>query len=291
MDIAECRIKGNPERKIISAKDDILTGKYAEDDIIELRCFYCKELAQLVHDPKRILHFRAEHPDNCPCVNDGREHKIYKITDDTIADDVENIVNFQDNAPREPFVPPLGGDGPEKGNGIIPPNDIDDIDRVIQHGVRYIHTVRGLYNLIRERGPDADLGNGKTGRDLLLDDRALLDVRWNKDLRGIRIAIATRVNPKTLSHEINIPLGYVLFKDRFSENEPDTVYFLVKLRHEEQNKEFRNKVMGTKDDPTIRDPHKDILLLAKWTKIPNDYYLVVSGEINSRCYSFFNYKE
>ncbi len=292
MDVAECRIKSKPKPIFVSAKDDILTGRIAEEDIIESRCPYCKKLASLVHDPRRILHYKAEHPRDCPAVNDGRKHKSRRILVDKEVDAVEDIINYRDNAPCGPVTPPYGGDHEnEPEHDHFPDDNLDDIDQVIHESIRRIHSVSGLYNLIRELGRDADLGNGKTGRDLLLDAYALLDVRWNRDINGIRIAIATRVNPKTLSHQIMIPPGYVLFKDRFSENERDTIYYLVKLNHEEQNNVFRNRTMGTREDPAVRDPHKDILLMARWARVPNDYYLVFSGNINTRCYHFFNYRE
>ena len=286
MNIARCRINNN--WLLIDIGEDILAGKIDERDITEIRCSDCGALAHLVHDPRRVLHFRANHEPYCCCVNDGREHRTHRINTDTVIDDVDDIITYTDHAPS---ARPTGHDRkkkPKHEEDKDKQTPIDDIDRVNIYGVRNIHTVGGMYNYIRANGLDANLGNDLTGRNLLLDAHALRTVRRD-GMSGIKIAVAKRFNPAIVVYPINIPFGYTCLCDAFSTDIEDSVFFIVKLCHTEHNNLFRDKVMGNRKDKTAKDPHRNILLLGDWTIFPHNYYHIYKANINSRCYHFVNY--
>lgn len=288
MNIAKCQING--EWKIVEMERDIIGGLVEEKDISDIRCMYCNASAHIVHDESREWHFRAHHEPNCDIVKDGREHKSHKVTDNTIIDDVETIFHHKDHAPTKTSITKE----PKPDTHDNPPDphpELDEIDSVISYGSRIIHTVGGLYNYVCENGLDADLANGITGRELFLNARALREVRRN-GMCGMRIAITKRFSPSLLKYPFKIPLGYICLCDAFATDIENAVFFVIKLKHAEQNRLFQSKIFGDKNDVSVKDKHRNILILGNWNEYPDDYYnIFISDEINSRCIKFINFKE
>lgn len=287
MNVACCIVNG--KEVPVDIKRDILSGRIDEKDISDMRCPLCGAPAHIVHDTAREWHFRARHEPDCEIINDGRDHKTYKVSENTIIDDPDTIIHHNDHAPTINPRPKPGVDPGEKPHDDA--EDIDDIDAVIKYGTRMIHTVGGIYSYVLSNGLDADLGNGMTGRDLFLNGRALRDVR-RYGMYGIKVAIAKRFSQRSLEHPFVVPKGYTCLSDAFATNIEDAVFYLVKLTRQDQNDLFRSKIMGEPDNPDIKDKHRNIILLGNWRDYPNDYYNVfVSDDINSRCYKFVNYKD
>lgn len=287
MDVASGIVNG--KRIIIEIRSNILSGQYAETEISDLRCSCCNAPASFVHDDRRELHFRAHHEPDCIYVKDGRNHKVNRVAADTLIDDIETILNHTDSAPVINPTP-----RPKKPKIIIDPpdeqNEIDDIDIVVQYETRMIHTVGGIYKYIQDNGLDANIGNGLTGRDLLLTPRVLRDVR-RYGMNGMRIAITKRINPKSLEHPFDIPDGYTCLCDMFATDQENAIFFLVKLSNKLQNDVFKSKIMGDYFGMNVeKDTHDNIILLGNWSEEANDFYNVYkSGDINSHCYKFVTY--
>ncbi len=287
MNVACCIVNG--KEMPVDIKRDILFGRIDEKDISDMRCPLCGAPAHIVHDTAREWHFRARHEPDCDIVKDGREHKVHKVNEKTIIDDLDNILYHRDLAPTitpgpKPGVDP-GADPHEN------PADIDDIDTVIKYGTRYIRSVGGIYSYILANGLDADIGDGMTGRDLFLTARELREVRRN-GMNGKKVAITKRFFQKTLKHPLHVPSGFTCLRDAFATDIENAVFFLVKLSREDQNHVFRDKIMGNPDNPNAKDIHRNILLLGNWRVSPNDFYHVfISDDINSRCYKFIDYKD
>jgi hypothetical protein len=257
-----------------------------EENITNCWCEECSGQASIVHR-KGTIFFRAFHEPDCRIPKDGRKHKTHRIAESTAIDDVYSIISYRDKEP----IPPKktkepSQDDPEEGETDVL-ELVDDIDCINKYGVKHIHTVGGIYDYIRNHGIDADLGEGKTGRDYLLDERALHDVRKN-GINDPKIAIVKRIQPSKLDHEIKIPEGYTLFVDCFSADIQTSVFFLVKLSNKKMNAQFREKVMG---DEKKRNSHKHLLLLGNWKKVPHRDYSVYKAVVNSRCCKFINYHE
>lgn len=288
MNIALCKVNG--KWQLLEMKHDILSNNIDENDISDIRCSYCNVPAHIVHDDVREWHFRAHHEPTCEIIRDGRDHKSHKVTDDTIIDDIIDIFHYVDHAPtiKPKTIDPKPG---KHENPPKPQNEVDEIDSVISYGSRIIHTVGGLYNYALENGLDADLGNETYGRDLFLTARALRQVR-RIGLNGMRIAITKRFSPNMLKHPFRIPFGYTCLCDAFAADIENAVFFLIRLRHKDQNSLFQSKIFGDKLNASIKDKHKNILLLGNWKECLNDYYnIYISDEMNSHCYKFVNYKE
>ena len=283
---ALCKIDG--EYKNLDMKDDILSGRYSEDAISDIRCNCCGASAYIDHSTTRAWHFCASHEPWCIYVHDGRTHAPHKITDQLVIDDINEILKFKASAPA---TTPRGGPtppGPPKKPIITP--EVDDIDTIIQYGVRMIHTVGGIYSHVREKGLDADLGGGLTGRDLFLTSRVLREVR-HTGFTGPRIGITKRIRSDELKHPFNVPWGYICLADAFAVEQENSIFFLVKMCREDQNYEFRKKITSKTYD-SGRDPHDNVLVLGNWHEYPNDLYnLYISDPINSHCIKFVNYKE
>ena len=287
MNQACCIVNG--KKMVVDIDHHILSGQIDDKDISDMRCPSCNAPAQLVHDKRRKLHFRACHEPDCDIVKDGREHKAHMVNANTIIDDTDTILHYQDHAPTiSPAPRPGVNPGADHHNDL---DDIDQVDTVIKYGTRMIHAVGGIYKYVLENGLDADLGNGMTGRDLFLNGRALRDVR-RYGMYGIKVAIAKRFSQRSLEHPFVVPKGYTCLSDAFATNIEDAVFYLVKLTRQDQNDLFRSKIMGEPDNPDIKDKHRNIILLGKWQEYPDDFYNVfISEEINSRCYKFVNYRE
>lgn len=287
MNHACCIVKG--KKMVVEIESDILTGLIDEKDISEMRCPYCNAPAHIVHDSNREWHFRARHESYCDVVNDGRKHKAHKVNENTIIDEPDSILLHRDHAPIIAPGPKPGVDPEAEPQENLA--DIDEIDTVIKYGSRMIHTVGGIYSYLLESGLDADLGNGMTGRDLFLIPRALRDVRRN-GMNGIKVAITKRFYRKNLKHRFAVPNGYTCLCDAFATDIEDAVFFLVKLTRDDQNSIFRDKIMGSPDNPDMKDEHQNILLLGNWREIPhNRYNIFMTDPINSRCYKFANYRD
>lgn len=270
------------DEHLLISVEDIMTGKINEADIKQIYCLDCKQPLHIVHCEDRCSHFRGKHLSTCLAVNDGRDHKTYKVATDVVIDDLDAILSHKDSAPStSPTPPPPIPPVVTPGEGIK--SDIDDIDAVLIPDVKTIHTLSGIYAYLRGNGIDADMGDGHTGRDYLLLPPLMSKLRSLGDL-GVRIAVTRRVSPSEVPLEI--PRGYICLCDAFS-IAPDTFY-LVRLVHPEQHREFRRKIVGT-DSYRTRDPHRNILLLGKWRRYKTSAAYVYIADINSHCVYFVNY--
>ena len=287
MNTAACRFKGKPV--VLEMERDILSGNCNEEDITDIRCTRCNAPAHIAHTTTREWHFRAHHEPDCPIVNDGQEHRAYRVNNNIIIDDIVTIFHYRDHAPANPGPGPIN---PGTGQGNPEPHpDIDDIDSITVYGTRLIHSVGGIYSYVRKEGLDSDIGNGLTGRDLFLTARTLRDVRRN-GMYGMKIAITKRIYTKNLEYPINIPEGYICLADNYAEEMENAVFFLVRIARNDQNDVFRSKVTGDFADPSIKDKHDNILVLGNWHEHPNDFYNVyISEPINTKCYKFVNFRE
>lgn len=159
-----------------------------------------------------------------------------------------------------------------------------------------IKTMSPLFKAIKEIGYNFDMGDGRTARDVVLDEFSLRKIR-RTGFEGSKIAILKRPDPnelnylrktKVITESKYEPLEYVYLKDAFSSDIEDAVIFKIKCQNPKQNIYFKNKVMGSKKDNIKKDPKQYIVIFSFWEKIPNSFMAVYSADITFRQYAFFS---
>ena len=288
MNSALCKVAG--KWHVLTIEDDILSSRIDVSDISEMRCDCCNAPASIVRPDIRIWHFKAKHEPWCDKVNDGHKHKAFKVTTDTIIDDLDTIFSHRDHATQIKKSPKPPIPGPNV-TPPIPHPDIDDIDTITIYDTKKIRSVGGIYSYILENGPDANICKGICGGDKLLGVRKLREVR-KKGMSGMYIAVTKRFSLKNLDYPLFVPKGYTCLIDNFSSKIDNAIFFLVRLERNDQNDLFRAKIIGNNPELAEKSKRSNILILGNWREYENDYYDVyISDDINTRCYSFVDYKE
>lgn len=162
-----------------------------------------------------------------------------------------------------------------------------------EFGEKNIACTSSLFKEIKAHGHEFNMGDGRTAADLLLDDIALHTIR-RQGFEGIKIALLTRPNKDDIEflkknnlYYLGGGLDYTILKDAYSTNPENTLYFKVRCKNIEQNEYFKNLVMGSKLESSIKkDERKYIVIYAVWKRIVNDFVSLYMADITFRQYAF-----
>ena len=208
----------------------------------------------------------------------------------------------------------LGNDEVEKKE--LTPEEFDKINKLIEEidpntpegaeqleelfryefKIKNIKTMSPLFKAIKEIGYGFDMGDGRTARDVVLDEYSLRKIR-RTGFEGSRIALLVRLKPEEIAYLKRAkvireskyePIEYVYLKDAFSSDIEDAIIFKVKCQNPKQNIYFKNKVMGSKKDNIKKDPKQYIVIFSFWEKVQNSFMAVYSANITFRQYAFFS---
>lgn len=208
----------------------------------------------------------------------------------------------------------FGNDGIEKKE--LTPEELEKINKLIkkidpntpegaeqleelfryEFKIKNIKTMSPLFKAIKEIGYGFDMGDGRTARDVVLDEYSLRKIR-RTGFEGSKIALLVRLKPEEIAYLKKTkvireskyePIEYVYLKDAFSSDIENAIIFKVKCQNPKQNIYFKNKVMGSKKDNIKKDSKPYIVIFSFWEKVQNSFMAVYSANITFRQYAFFS---
>ena len=271
------------------------------DDSIKreiLRCCSCLAPSRFALGQKKSnCFFSNEHRPDCP---EAKNHKLIRINTHTQID-ISAILNFVDGdvERRGGGVPP-GGGAAGGGEEELPPDEALDY-RLDPDATHTIRSARGMYyELLEKRGGSyIDDFSAREVDSIFLRRDTLHDLKKNWGCPE-KLVVAKRCLPDKLEYKIPVPKGYVLLRDAYSTDDEDAIYFLVRMKHPEHDKIFKEKLFGKKPDEESslsmggktkrvgKDPHKHIAIFAQWRRVKHSHYRVYRAELNSHMVAFIN---
>lgn len=258
------------------------------------RCASCHAPAILVICSEKENYFRSHvHTVNCP---EAKGHKLLRFATHTEID-IDAILNFEDRDPSPGGCASPEG-GAEEGGPDPDAEENPDADlRLDPDATRTIRSASGMYKaLIEKHGSEYIDSFAAREVDSIFLRRSTLR-KFKEDWGSpTKLVVTKRCAPKNLKHSIPTPEGYVVLRDAYSHKDEEAIYFMVKMHHPEHDRRFKERLFGRTGKNEFgeevkgvgKDPHRNIVILSKWTKVPHKHYQVFRAELNSRMVAFVN---
>lgn len=257
-----------------------------EDFALAFMCPSCGATLRLRGGGQISQHFYGRHFPDCDIAQFQRDTLVIQ---NGVAVNLEAICSHEDQPYNPKGAGPAPGPGPSPGPGPGPKPKPSEIEKKnIAYAAKSLGNAKALKNHLWRMPLNLaiNLSGTLTVGDLVLRGDNLVALR-RKGIDGeFRLVIAHRIPPEKVPPSIRKE-GYIVFRDALSASDEDAFYFLVRLNEPTQHEHFFDLVAGPL---WIRDPHKYIVLLGKWERLPNCSYNAYFATINSDCYFFTNNK-
>ncbi len=260
----------------------------------QYRCVSCHAPSTLAICLEKENYFLSkEHSIDCP---EAKGHKLIRLKSRTEID-LDAILNYEDHDPPVKKHTPPGEKAGGSGLESEPPDDPDTDLRVDPNATYTIRSASGMYReLIERHGSDfIDSIAAKEVDSIFLrrDTFQKFKSDWGNPMK---LVVTKRCFPQKLKYNIPIPEGYVILRDAYSHNDEDAIYFMVRMCHPEHDKKFKGRLFGhtEKDEAgnvikgVGKDPRRNIVIFAHWSKVPHSHYQIYRTELNSRMVVFAN---
>lgn len=257
--------------------DDFSWGGLNEDFFENFKCEGCGAQASLVHSSIKEWYFRSlNHKKNCP-VASAEKHRVERIRNGTIINtgkllsgpDTERIVH---GATPE--------DSDEENDDVILPEELNGEEEVfLERHIKKIGTMSSLASEISKLRLDDSIGKIPVRRILCTEEnvRLLSGAAW----KGPMVVNLVRCSPTTCFPKGTvIPEGFLVFK---LDAEDSNVFFLVKCKNPNNNKLFRENVLGSKATGKISKPSGSVItVFGNWSlfDILPDNSVLYLAEVN-----------
>ena len=231
--------------------------------------------------------------------DEAKGRKIIRINSTTKID-MSSILDYEDSDVQPEGEPEQNGDQGISAGQVEAVDEAEDL-RLELNGTRVIRTARAMYLALVERVGSASIDDfSEQEVDAIFLRRSTLR-KFKEDWGSAeKLVVTRRCIPSKLAHEIQVPKGYIVLRDAYSSDDEEAIYFIVKVVHPAYNKKFKEKLFGRepqKGEETLlgtatrrvgKDPHKNIVVFARWKKMKHSHYRVFKAELNSRMYAFLN---
>ena len=192
--------------------------------------------------------------------------------------DFRSIVTGVDKPANWDWPPP-----PRDPNNHPPIPDPIILDKIVYFSNEIITNMTCLRKKLESMGPYDYIGDYPVN-DIVYNEKHLI-ICQKGTLNGLLIVPLVRASPTQVGENFKSPAGYTLFR-LFSSHKSD-VFFLIKIKNEENNVKFRDRVMGNPNKGIPKDKLLYINACGNWRRYETPFESVIYfSDLNIRGIDF-----